>query len=151
MKLQEELKQSKPFGSLEEEVILNILRTAESFTARAAEMLKPAELTPTQYNALRILRGAGPEGLSCGEIGSRMVTKDSDITRLLDRLEKRKLVRRERPDNNRRIVLTRITDKGLKLLAELDGVVHDFERQLVGHLGPLRLKTLKELLEASRT
>ena len=151
MKLQEELKQSRPFGSLEEEVILSILRTAEYFSARAAEMLKPAELTPTQYNALRILRGAGPEGLACGEIGSRMVTKDSDITRLLDRLEKRKLIRRERPDSNRRIVLTRITDKGLKILTELDAVVHDFERQLIGHLGPQRLKTLKELLEASRT
>jgi len=149
-KLQKELKQTKPFVSLEEEVILNLIRTAEYVTSRGAALLKRADLTPTQYNALRILRGAGEEGLACGEIGERMVTKDSDITRLLDRLERRGLIRRERPDNNRRVVLTRITDEGLALLSELDGPVEESHRSLAGHLGRQRLKALNELLEALR-
>ena len=150
-RLQKELKQTKPFVSLEEEVILNIARTAEYLGSRIAEVMKAADLTPTQYNALRILRGAGAEGRTCGDIGDRMVTRDSDITRLLDRLEKRGLIRRERPESNRRIVLTRITEAGLKLLAELDAPVDEAERKLVGHLGRQRLKTLNELLEACRS
>jgi DNA-binding MarR family transcriptional regulator len=149
-KLQKELKQTKPFTSLEEEVILNLARTAEYVGSRGSEVLRRADLTPTQYNALRILRGAGAEGLTCGEISERMVTKDSDITRLLDRLERRGLISRERPENNRRVVITRITDEGLSLLAELDGPVEESHRKLAGHLGAQRLKTLNELLEAMR-
>ncbi len=149
-KLQKELKQTKPFASLEEEVILNLARTAEYVLSRGAENFKRAELTPTQYNALRILRGAGAEGLTCGEISERMVTKDSDITRLLDRLERRGLISRERPETNRRVVITRITDAGLTLLAELDAPVQESHRRLAGHLGPQRLKALNELLEAMR-
>jgi len=149
-KLQEELKQTKPFASLEEEVILNLARTAEYVGSRGAEVLKQAELTPTQYNALRILRGAGPEGLTCGEISERMVTKDSDITRLLDRLERRGLISRERPENNRRVVMARITDEGLKLLAELDAPVQESHLKLAGHLGKERLETLNQLLEGMR-
>ena len=149
-KLQKELKQTKPFASLEEEVILNLARTAEHVMSRGAEVFKKADLTPTQYNALRILRGAGEEGLTCGEISERMVTKDSDITRLLDRLERRGLVSRERPESNRRIVLTRIADDGLRLLAELDDAVNESHRRLAGHLGPQRLRALNELLEALR-
>ena len=86
-RLQQEIKQTKPFESLEEEVILNLARTAEYLGSRSAEVFKRADLTGTQYNALRILRGAGPEGLSCREIGERMVTTGKDVTRLLDRLE----------------------------------------------------------------
>jgi DNA-binding MarR family transcriptional regulator len=149
-KLQEELKQTKPFASLEEEVILNLARTAEYVGSRGAEVLKQAELTPTQYNALRILRGAGTEGLTCGEISERMVTKDSDITRLLDRLERRGLISRERPENNRRVVITRITDEGLRILAELDDPMQESHIRLAGHLGEQRLKALNELLEAMR-
>ena len=149
-KLQNELKQTKPFASLEEEVILNLARTAEHVMSRGAEVFKRADLTPTQYNALRILRGAGAEGVTCGEISERMVTKDSDITRLLDRLERRDLIRRERPENNRRVVLARITEEGLRVLAELDGPVEENHRRLAGHLGRQRLKTLNELLEAMR-
>ena len=147
-KLQKELKQSKPFASLEEEVILNLARTAEYVGAREAEVFKRADLTPTQYNVLRILRGAGEEGLTCGEISERMVTRDSDITRLLDRLERRGLISRGRPESNRRVVITRITDEGLRLLAELDEPVNESHRRLAGHLGKARLKTLNELLEA---
>lgn len=149
-KLQKELKQTKPFASLEEEVILNLARTAEHILSRGAEVFKQANLTPTQYNALRILRGAGSDGLTCGEISERMVTKDSDVTRLLDRLERRGLVARERPESNRRVVLTRITDEGLRLLAELDAPVEESHRRLAGHLGRQRLKTLNELLETLR-
>lgn len=149
-KLQKELKQTKPFASLEEEVILNLARTAEHVLSRSAAVFKQADLTPTQYNALRILRGAGSEGLTCGEISERMVTKDSDITRLLDRLERRGLISRERPENNRRIVMTRITDEGMSLLAELDGPVGESHRKLAGHLGKQRLKALNELLEEMR-
>ncbi|HKS27690.1 MAG TPA: MarR family transcriptional regulator [Pyrinomonadaceae bacterium] len=150
-KLQKELKQTKPFASLEEEVILNLARTAEHIGARMAEVLKQSDLTPTQYNALRILRGAGADGVTCGEISERMVTKDSDITRLLDRLERHGLIERERPENNRRVVMARITKDGLSLLAELDGPVQENNRRLAGHLGQQRLRTLKELLEALRS
>src|ERR687889_628908 len=86
-RLQREIKQTKPFASLEEEVILNLARTAEYLGARAAEVFKRSDLTGTQYNVLRILRGAGSEGLSCREIGERMVTTVPDVTRLLDRRE----------------------------------------------------------------
>ena len=149
-KLQRELKQAKPFSGIEEEVILNVARTAEYFGSRLAEVLKSADLTPTQYNALRILRGAGADGLTCGDIGERMVTKDSDVTRLLDRLERRALIRRERPETNRRIVLTAITADGLRLLVELDAPLQEAQRKLLAHMGKQRLKDLKDLLEACR-
>ena len=149
-KLQEELKQKRPFRSLEEEVILNLARTAEHIFAQAAAELKPAGLTATQYNVLRILRGAGTEGLSCSEIGERMVTKESDITRLLDRVEARGFISRERPANNRRVVIARITEEGLRVLSTLDGPVDESNRKLLGHLGKEKLKTLNQLLEAVR-
>ena len=150
-KLQEELKQSKPFAGLEEEVILNLMRTSGFLAAGLVGILKQAGLTATQYNALRILRGAAPEGLSCREIGTRMVTRESDITRLLDRLEKRGLISRRRPAGNRRLVLTRITGQGLKTLAGLDAPVLESHRQQVGHLGKSRLKALNRTLEALRS
>lgn len=149
-KLQKELKQTKPFKSLEEEVILNLARTAEYLVSRGAEVFKQADLTGTQYNALRILRGAGAEGLSCGEIGERMVTTVPDVTRLLDRLEARGLISRERPANNRRVVITRITGQGLRLLVGLDEPVVESHRKLAGHLGKKQLAILNELLEALR-
>ncbi len=149
-KLQRELKQAKPFSGIEEEVILNVARTAEYLGSRLAEVLKSADLTSTQYNALRILRGAGVDGLTCGDVGERMVTKDSDVTRLLDRLERRGLIQRERPATNRRIVLTRITADGLRLLSELDAPLQDAQRKLLAHMGEQTLKDLNEMLEACR-
>jgi DNA-binding MarR family transcriptional regulator len=149
-KLQKELKQTRPFTSFEEEVILNLARTAEHVSAQLAEVLKGADLTLTQYNVLRILRGAGEEGLPCGEISERMVTKDSDVTRLLDRLGKRELITRERPETNRRLVVTRITDQGLGLLAQLDGPVQQANRAAAGQLGTERLQALNEMLEELR-
>lgn len=149
-RLQRGLEQPKPFVSVEQEVILNLARPAKCVISRVADVLQTAGLTPTQYNALRILRGAGDQGLTCGDVGERMVTKDSDITRLMDRLERRSLVKRERPETNRRIVLLRITKEGLKLLMDLDNPVQEVERDQIGHLGRHRLRMLKELLEECR-
>lgn len=150
-KLQKELKQTKPFKSVEEEVILNVARTAEYLSSAIAEVFRTADLTPTQYNALRILRGAGSNGLSCSEIGERMVTRESDITRLLDRLESRGFIYRERPENNRRMVIARITDEGLEVVNGLDAPVDETNLRLVGHLGKGKLKTLRDLLEEVRS
>src|SRR3954462_12771022 len=114
--MQTELKQRKPFTCREEELMLNIMRTADQLQRRMGELLKAAELSATQYNVLRILRGAGSEGLACGEISERMVTRDPDITRLLDPLEKRNLVTRSREKEDRRVVTARIAPAGLDLL-----------------------------------
>ena len=136
--------------TLEETVFLDLLRTSDVLSRRIDYVLKNADLSSNQYNVLRILRGA-PEGLPCGEIGNRMITRDPDITRLLDRLEKRGLVSRCRETKDRRMVLTRITSAGLKLLAELDEPVQQAHRKQLGHLGKERLKELSELLQQSRS
>jgi DNA-binding MarR family transcriptional regulator len=115
-----------------------------------AQVLKTEDLSATQYNVLRILRGS-PEGLPCGEIGSRMITRDPDITRLLDRLEKRELISRCRETKDRRMVMARITPEGLKLLARLDAPVEESHRKQLGHLGRERLRALAELLQACRS
>lgn len=134
---------------LEEAVFLDLLRTSDVLSRRLAHVLKNEDLSSNQYNILRILRGA-PEGLPCGEIGSRMITRDPDITRLLDRLEKRGLISRCRETRDRRMVLTRISPEGLKLLARLDEPVQEAHREQLGHLGRERLKALTELLRDSR-
>jgi DNA-binding MarR family transcriptional regulator len=139
----------KTKSSFEEAVFLDLLRTSDVLSRGIAYVLKNADLSSNQYNVLRILRGA-PEGLPCGEIGSRMITRDPDITRLLDRLEKRELISRCRETKDRRMVLTRISPEGLKLLARLDGPVQEAHREQLGHLGKERLKALSELLRASR-
>ena len=114
------------------------------------QVLKTADLSATQYNVLRILRGA-PEGLTCGEIGNRMITRDPDITRLLDRLEKRSLISRSRATADRRAVWARITAEGLELLGRLDEPVQEAHRKQLGHLGPKRLRELSELLSDCRS
>lgn len=149
-KLKSEIKQTADFVSLEEEANLNIVRTAEHLGSRIAELFKGFGLTATQYNALRILRGARPDGLACGEIGVRMLTKESDITRLLDRLESRDLISRERPANNRRTVITKITADGASLLAELDAPVAEFNKAAASPLERSQLEMLIELLEKLR-
>jgi len=150
VKIQKELKQTKPSGCREEEIFLNIQRTAELLSWGINETLKNVELTPTQYNVLRILRGAGQAGVSCSEVGERMVTKDSDITRLLDRLESRGLISREREAKDRRVIITRITDEGSSVLKELDEPIIECHRQQLGHLGSKQLVSLSKLLEAAR-
>ena len=136
-------------GVLEEQVFVSLAHTTDLLARRLEPVLKAAEISPTQYNVLRILRGA-PEGLACGEIASRMITRDPDITRLLDRLEKRGLVSRCRETRDRRMVLTRITEAGQKLLAQLDGPVLDAHHLQLGHLGPEKLRNLMKLLEEAR-
>ncbi|MGD1092761.1 MAG: MarR family transcriptional regulator [Bryobacteraceae bacterium] len=133
----------------EELAYLDLMRTTETLSRPLVQLLKTEDLSPTQYNVLRILRGS-PEGLTCGEIGSRLITHDPDITRLLDRLEKRNLVARGRDTKDRRVVLTRIAPEGLELLARLDAPVQDTHRKLLGHLGPKRLQALARLLAAAR-
>lgn len=140
-----------PAGGREEGVYLSMLRTVERLSRGVAATLAGADLTPTQYNALRILRGAGDAGASCTEVGERMVTKDSDVTRLLDRLDARGLISRGREATDRRRVLARITDEGLRVLAELDGPVAETHRRQLGHLGEGRLAALGELLKAARS
>jgi DNA-binding MarR family transcriptional regulator len=134
----------------EESAFLDLLRTADILTRGLVLVLKKVDLSPTQYNVLRILRGA-PEGLPCGEIASRMITRDPDITRLLDRLEKRSLISRCRETKDRRMVLTRITPAGLKLLAGLDAPVQEAHRKQLSHLGRGRLEELSGLLLAARS
>ncbi|MGC2162328.1 MAG: MarR family transcriptional regulator [Silvibacterium sp.] len=133
----------------EEAAFLQLLRTTDELSRRLAQILKAEELSSNQYNVLRILRGAA-EGLSCGEIGNRMITRDPDITRLLDRLEKRLLISRCRETKDRRMVMVRIAPGGLKLLAQLDEPVREAHRSQLGHMGRERLRTLTGLLQECR-
>jgi DNA-binding MarR family transcriptional regulator len=146
--VQAELK-PKPGSCPEEVTYLEMLRTMEALSHRFAQVLKTEDLSSTQYNVLRILRGAS-EGLPCGEIGNRMVTRDSDITRLLDRLERRALITRCRESKDRRTVWTRITPSGLELLARLDKPMRAAHRERMGHLGRERLSQLADLLRLAR-
>jgi len=148
--IQSEIQQTKPFASLEDEALVALQRTADRLHWQLAEMLKAHGLSPTQYNALRILRGAGDEGRSCSEIAERMINRDPDITRLVDRLERRGLVVRSREGRDRRVITTRITPTGLELLQSLDRPIEEFNRKLLGHLGEQQLSTLIKLLEAAR-
>jgi DNA-binding MarR family transcriptional regulator len=134
----------------EEAAFLDLLRATDMLSRGLITVLKAEDLSPTQYNVLRILRGA-PEGLPCGEIGSRMITRDPDITRLLDRLEKRGLIVRSRESKDRRMVTARIMPLGLKVLGRLDEPVQETHRKQLGHLGRDRLRALTELLHQSRS
>jgi DNA-binding MarR family transcriptional regulator len=132
----------------EEAAFLDLLRATDMLSRGLITVLKTEDLSMTQYNVLRILRGA-PEGLPCGEIANRMITRDPDITRLLDRLEKRGLIYRSRESKDRRMVMAGITPHGLKLLARLDEPVQEAHRKQLAHLGRERLRALTELLHAS--
>ena len=142
---------SKPqhVGCPEEAAFLDLLRTTDMLSRRLVPVLKAEDLSATQYNVLRILRGA-PEGLACGEIAGRMITRDPDVTRLLDRLEKRGLISRGRETKDRRTVMARITPEGLTLLSRLDEPVQAAHRKQLGHLGRERLRTLVKLLSLLR-
>ncbi|MFN2442239.1 MAG: MarR family winged helix-turn-helix transcriptional regulator [Thermoanaerobaculia bacterium] len=150
-KLKREIKQTRPFHSLQEEVVLSMLRTADQLAAPMTELLRVAKLSLSQYNVLRILRGAGAEGLPCGEISERMVRRDPDLTRLLDRLETRGLVARARGTADRRVVIATITREGLGLLGSLDGKVETAVEKTLSHMPKKRLEALRDLLEEART
>jgi DNA-binding MarR family transcriptional regulator len=148
--LQEDIRQRKPFTSLEQEAQLTVIRTASLLVDAFEQMLRPYGITATQYNVLRILRGAEPNGLCRNELRDRMLTRMPDVTRLLDRMEDVKLVARARDSEDRRLVSTRITTKGLRLLDELDDAVTAEHMRRFHHLGRPQLKTLIELLNVVR-
>jgi DNA-binding MarR family transcriptional regulator len=148
--LRTDIRQRRPFDSPEQEAHLNIERTAAVLSHAFADALKEHGITPTQYNVLRILRGAGKDGLCRNEVRDRMVAQVPDVTRLLDRLEDAGLIERERSTEDRRQVGTRITPRGLQLLTELDVPVAEIHRRQLGHLSSSQLKTLAELLTLAR-
>ena len=148
--IQAEIQQTKPFASLEDEAVVSLHRTADVINGRFSDMLKPYGLSATQFNALRILRGAGDGGRTCSQIAQRMINRDPDITRLLDRLERRGLVVRSREGRDRRVIITRINQAGLDLLQSLDRPIEEFNRMQLGHLSEPQLRTLVKLLEAVR-
>lgn len=149
-RLRDEIQPQRPFESLEQKAVLNVLRTADVLLQRIAAVLKPFKLSHSQYYVLRILRGAGPEGLACREISERMITRDPDITRLLDRLEARGLLTRTRDQKDRRVITAHITPEGRRLLEALDQPIAEADRQPLQHLGEQRLRTLIRLLEVAR-
>jgi DNA-binding MarR family transcriptional regulator len=140
-----------PHMQLEAQVFVNLLRTADALARGAEALLKPTGLSATQYNVLRILRGAGPEGLACREVGCRMISRDPDITRLMDRMESRGLIARARGEEDRRVVKTRLTAEGLRILGELDAPVQELHRWQLHHLPAKELRQLSRLLERART
>jgi DNA-binding MarR family transcriptional regulator len=141
---------SHPVLPLEDRTFISLQKTADSLGIQAEQLLKPHGLTGTQYNVLRILRGAEPEGLPCRGISERMISHDPDMTRLLDRMEKRSLISRQRQTDDRRVVKTRISPMGLALLKSLDQPVRELHKRQFRHLPAARLKTLAELLEEVR-
>jgi DNA-binding MarR family transcriptional regulator len=148
--IQKELKQGKPFGSKHENAFLAVMMLAEQLESEFNELFKSHDLTASQYNVLRILRGAGEQGRSCSEIGERMITRDSDITRMLDRLEARGLIRRERQTDDRRVVLAFISPKGSSLLKDLDTPVSELHIKQLEVLSEKELDKLIALLEKVR-
>ena len=148
-KIAQELKQKSPFSSLEQEVFLGLRLAAARVVDPWATFLKTSvQLTPIQYNVLRILRGSHPDKLACSDLADRLIARDPDITRLVDRLSKRGLVKRSPGRKDRRVVEVAITDKGLEVLRELDVHVERMPKALLGHLGGENLRQLRKLLEA---
>lgn len=147
-------KDEKPFPKppplLEQDAFMSIQRNADWLMREFEEILREHHLSPAQYNVLRILRTAGINGMACHEIGERMVTRDPDMTRLLDKLEDRELLGRARERQDRRVIRTRISPGGLKLLRELDDPVRGLHRRQLGHLSEKRLRLLVRLLESVR-
>jgi DNA-binding MarR family transcriptional regulator len=149
-RIQAELKQTRPIGSLEEEAYLNVLRTSNALGQGVADLLRSHDLTSAQYNVLRILRGAGEDGLTASDIAGRMISRDPDVTRLVDRLEKRGLVDRWRCSHDRRVVWTRLSQAGRELIDPLDEPLDALHRRLLSHMPPEKLQTLISLLEEAR-
>ena len=145
--IQQALKQETPFSSVEQEVFLGIQLAAHRTLAPWADHLRTAaNLSPSQYNVLRILRGVHPDTMACGEISERMISREPDMTRLLDRLAKRDLVMRERGSDDRRSVRVRISEGGLTLLSALDEAAREMPRRLLGPIGTAQLRSLAALV-----
>src|ERR1700680_717718 len=144
-------KASTPEAQLEAQVFVSLLRTGDALARGAEVLLKTMGLSSAQYNVLRILRGAGNEGLACSAIGCRMISRDPDITRLLDRMESRGLIARARGKEDRRVVKTRITGEGLQILEKLDAPVRDLHSRQLHHIPAKELQQLSRLLERARS
>jgi DNA-binding MarR family transcriptional regulator len=149
-RLQQEIKQTKPFRSVSQEATIGLLRTTDVLRRHMTTLLEPEGITPQQYNVLRILRGAGAEGLPTLEITTRMIEQAPGITRLLDRLEAKRLVSRERCPEDRRRVTCRISGAGVSLLARLDPVVDAAEATLLHRLNQAEQRELVRLLDRVR-
>ena len=149
--LQEDLKQTKPFKCVEEEAYLSIVRTAAVLEHGFSQALKRYRLTPTQYNVLRMLRGAGSRGLCRHEVGERLVTNVPDVTRLLDRMEDTGLIARERSTSDRRYVTARIAPRGLEVVNRLDATIAAIHHEQLGHVDKRDLRALVGLLTTVRT
>lgn len=148
--LQQELKKKRPFDSPEQAAALNILRTSDRLQTRFLRLFRTYGLTPSQYNVLRILRGEG-RPLPCQEIAARTIQVVPALTGLLDRLQRRGLVRRQRCTDDRRVVHVELTEKAARLLGELDEPLRAAHRRLLGHLSRAELQTLSSLLEKARS
>lgn len=148
--LQTQLGMSKPFRNLEEEVFLNIKVSNYALSAKFEDLFRSASLTEVTYNILRILRGAGSEGLPCAEISKRMLARVPDVTRLIDRLVKLELVVRERKEGDRRVVIQQLTEKGKNILAELDVKTLKIHKENFSYMKPEDLAKLNELLNVVR-
>lgn len=148
--LQDEIRKKKPFDLPEEEAYLNLLRTTGVLVADFERLFKEYGISEPKYNVLRILRGAGGDGLPCLDVAGRMITRVPDITRLVDRLEQQSLVRRHRTERDRRVVLVSITDKGLKVLADLDEPTVRLLREQLRHMTADELAALSRLLAKAR-
>jgi DNA-binding MarR family transcriptional regulator len=149
-RLRAEIRQKRPFTSAEQEAHLSIVRSASVLIDGLEQVLRPAGLSLAQYNVLRILRGAEPDGLCRNDVRDRMLTRMPDMTRLLDRMEASGLVSRTRDTEDRRLVTTRITAKGTRLLKQLADAVAAEHRRRLGHLGRRQLQTLIDLLGVIR-
>lgn len=148
--VQREIRQSRPFRSPAQEATIALLRTASVVSRSVGRVVQPYGLSLAQYNALRIVRGAGPEGLPTLAVRERMIEEGTTITRILDRLESAGLIRRTRSRPDRRQVLCRITSKGRRLLAELDPKVNAADEAAVAVLGPSRTESLIRMLDDIR-
>jgi DNA-binding MarR family transcriptional regulator len=141
-------KNPAPPAGPEERLFLALLKTADSLSQEAEQLTKSLGLTGTQYNVLRILRGAGPDGLACRSIGERMISRDPDMTRLLDRMERGGLITRARQKDDRRVVKTQITEEGLRLLQKLDQPMRELHKRQFQHMPAAQIKALGELLDS---
>jgi DNA-binding MarR family transcriptional regulator len=148
--LKQEIEQERPFSSAEEEALLNVMRTSDTIQRAFHRKIRKWGITSTQYNVLRILRGAQPRGLTCAALGGRMITAEPDITRLLARLKAIKLVRQHRDRNDRRVVWTQISEAGLELLKSMDPLVEQLPHELLGNISPAELAEFIRLLELAR-
>ena len=148
--LKQEIVQERPFSSAEEEALLNLMRTNDTVQRAFHRRIRKWGITSTQYNVLRILRGAQPRGLTCAAIGSRMITAEPDITRLLARLKTLKLIRQHRDRNDRRVVWTQISEAGLELLKSMDHLVEKLPKEMLGNLSQSEVTEFIRLLELAR-